>query len=93
MKKLIAVFVGMLIAAGSASAMCGKKVTTTGTLKSNDKGSKTITVGSTEITLTPNTEYKDAAGKVAKVDDLVGKEVTVIAEHNKADSVQEVKKG
>jgi hypothetical protein len=97
MKKLIAVFASLVIAAGSAHAMCGKKVTTTGTLKSSDKSSKTITIqtgGSTkEITLTPNTEYKDAAGKPAKLDDFVGKSVSVIAEHDKADSVTEVKKG
>jgi hypothetical protein len=48
---------------------------------------------STEVTLTPNTEYKDAAGKTVKIDALVGKDVTVVAEHNKADSVVEVKKG
>jgi hypothetical protein len=96
MKKLIALFVGLVIAVGSANAMCGKKVTATGTLKAYDKDSKSITVttgsNTAEVTLTPNTEYKDAAGKMAKIDDLVGKSVTVISEHNKADSVQEVKK-
>jgi hypothetical protein len=96
MKKVIALFVGLVIAAGSASAMCGKKVTDAGTLKSADKTAKTIVVqtsaGASEITLTPTTEFKDAAGKVAKLEDLIGKPVTVVSEHKKADSVQEVKK-
>ena len=96
MKKLIALSIASIIAAGSANAMCGKKVTDSGTLKSYNKESKSIVVqlaGSTaEITLTPGTETQDAAGKVAKLEDLVGKSVTVISEHKKADSVQETKK-
>jgi hypothetical protein len=96
MKKIIALFVASIIAAGSAQAMCGKKVTDSGTLKSYNKDSKSIVVqlaGSTaEITLTPSTETKDATGKVAKLEDLIGKSVTVVSEHKKADSVQEAKK-
>ena len=96
MNKIIALFVALTIAAGSASAMCGKKVTDTGTLKSYDKAAKSIVIqltGSTaEITLTPGTATKDMAGKMAKLEDLVGKSVTVISEHRKADSVQEINK-
>lgn len=69
-----------------AQAGCGKKVTDEGKLKSYDAEKKVVTVEKADgqtasITLTPSTTGAD------KVADLVGKDVTVISEHGKADSV------
>jgi hypothetical protein len=86
MKKFLALIAIVALCSGSAFAGCGKKVTTEGTLKSYDAGTKTAVVESkdgkaTTVTLTPSTTGAD------KVASLVGKSVKVVAEHNKADSV------
>lgn len=97
MKQLVALFVALTIAAGSVYAGCGKKDTDSGKLTSYDKEKKAIMVELADgkmatIALTPTTETKDAAGKAAKIEDLVGKTVQVVSEHKKADSVTETKK-
>jgi hypothetical protein len=93
MKKILAICASTVVLALSASAACGKKVTNTGELKSYDAESKSITVveGDKEVkvTLTPTTVAKGKDGAEAKVEDLVGKTVKVVSEHNKADSVEE----
>lgn len=85
MKKLITLFAVASMSL-SAYAGCGKKVTDEGTLKAYDAEKKEVTVTKADgktatITLTPKTEGAD------KVAGLVGKEVKVISEHGKADSV------
>ena len=97
MKKLLALFVAAAIAAGSAYANCGMKNTDSGKLTSYDKESKAIVVELADVktatyTLTPTTTSMDAAGKTAKIEDLVGKAVQVVSEHKKVDSVTETKK-
>lgn len=92
MKSLVTLLVALAITTGSAFANCGIKDTAMGKLTAYDKEAKTITVmaadgDSTTLTLTPNTETKDAMGKPAKVEDLLGQNVTAISEHKKVDSV------
>jgi hypothetical protein len=85
MKKLLALLATVSLTVG-AHAGCGKKVTDEGTLKSYDAEKKTVVVEKADgktasITLTPATSGAD------KVASLVGKAVTVVSEHGKADSV------
>ncbi len=85
MKQLLTLLT-LTVLSLSASAGCGKKVTDEGTLKSYDAEKKVVTVEKADgktasITLTPDTTGAD------KVGTLVGKPVTVISEHGKADSV------
>ena len=85
MKKLLTILATVALAI-SAQAACGKKVTDEGTLKSYDAEKKTVVIEkadgkSATITLTPATTGADKAST------LVGKAVTVISEHGKADSV------
>jgi hypothetical protein len=96
MKKVLALFVAAAIAAGSAYANCGMKSTDSGKLTSYDKETKAIVVELADgkkatYTLTPATTSKDAAGKAAKIEELVGKTVQVVSEHKKVDSVTETK--
>lgn len=92
MKYLAALIVTLTLAAGSAFANCGIKNTDSGKLTSYDKEAKAIVVEkadgkTTTLTLTPATESKDAMGQEAKIEDLIGKSVTVVSEHKKVDSV------
>ena len=76
---------------GSAYAGCGKKVTNKGTLKSVNADNKTIVIASngaeTKLSLTTGTKAIGAD----KVAEMVGKNVKVISEHSKVDSVALVK--
>lgn len=92
MKSLVTLIIALAITAGSAFANCGIKDTNTGKLTAYDQETKSITVmaadgTSATLTLTPNTEAKDAMGKAAKVEDLLGQNVEVVSEHAKVDSV------
>ena len=85
MKKLLTILATAALAI-SAQAACGKIVTDEGTLKSYDAEKKTVVVEkadgkSATLPLTPATTGAD------KISGLVGKPVTVISEHGKADSV------
>ena len=85
MKKLLTLLAMVSLTIG-ANAACGKKVTNEGTLKSYDAEKKQVVVvdaagKAATITLTPSTSGAD------KVAGLVGKSVTVVSEHGKADSV------
>ncbi len=88
MKTILTILTVIGLATG-AYAGCGKKVTNSGELKSFDADAKTITVkGSAKpFTITSSTEIKDKDGKTVKIKDLVGGDVKVVSEHNKADSV------
>jgi hypothetical protein len=85
MKKLLGFFAMVALTIG-AQANCGIKVTDEGKLKSYDAEKKQVVVEKADgktatITLTPATTGAD------KLADAVGKPVTVISEHGKADSV------
>ena len=85
MKKFLTLLAMAALTLG-AQAACGKKVTDEGTLKSFDAEKKLAVIEKADgktasITLTPATTGAD------KVASLVGKAVTVISEHGKADSV------
>ena len=76
MKKLLTVALALTMA-GSAYANCGVKIPVTGKLDSYDKEKKELKVGKESITLVATAKIIGADGKEAKIEDLVGKEVTV----------------
>jgi hypothetical protein len=86
MKKILSLLTLVALSAGSFAA-CGKKVTDEGTLKAYSADKKEITIetkdGKTVArVLTPDTKVD------GKIEDLIGKAVKVVSEHNKLDSVQ-----
>jgi len=91
MKRMLSVILALTlifsVIAGTAYAGCGKKVTNNGTLKELDSSKKIIVVGETKLTVTPSTKAVGSDGKTTKLANLVGKNVTVISEHSKVDSV------
>ncbi len=94
MKKLLALMAVVALAAGSAYAGCGKKVTDEGKLTSYDAETKALVVElkdgkSATLTATPATEAKNKDGKKTELSELVGKTVKVVSEHKKIDSVSE----
>lgn len=92
MKALLtAVFA--LAMAGASYAGCGIKVPVSGKLASYDKEKKEIKVGEQAITLAATVKVTGADGKEVKIEDLVGKEVTVSTDkHNKKGESVTVKK-
>ncbi len=92
MKTLLtAVFA--LTMAGPACAGCGIKVPVSGKLASYDKEKKELKVGEQAITLAANAKITGADGKEVKIEDLVGKEVTVSTDkHTKKGESVTVKK-
>ncbi len=90
MKTILSILAVVALGAGSIFAGCGKKVETTGTLKSFDKDTKTLVIEAdgkeSKIALTPKTEVKKGK-KSTDIAKLVGKKVKVVSEHKKADSV------
>lgn len=89
--KTILTILTVLGLAGGAYAGCGKKVTVEGSLNSYDADAKSITVKGSKkpITLTASTKITGKDGKSAKIEDLEGKDVKVVHEHEKAESVTE----
>lgn len=91
MKKIFAILAAVAVSASAAYAGCGKKVDTSGALTSYDADTKAIVVTAdkkeVKLTVTPTTEYKTKDGKEAKAEDLVGKDVKVVSEHNKVESI------
>lgn len=75
--------------AASAFAGCGIKVPVSGKLAAYDKEKKELKVGDQAITLAATVKVTGADGKDAKLEDLVGKEVTVSTDKHtkKAESV------
>jgi hypothetical protein len=90
MKTILSIIAVVALGAGSVFANCGKKVETTGKLKSFDAETKTLVVVAkgkeSTITLTPTTEIKKGKKEI-EITELVGKKVKVVSEHDKADSV------
>lgn len=83
MKKILT-FAAAIAMAGSAYAGCGVKIPVSGKLASYDKEKKELKVGDQAITLAASAKITGADGKDAKIEDLVGKEVTVSTDkHNK----------
>ena len=82
MKHLLALAVALTMT-GAAHAGCGIKVPVTGKLASYDKEKKELKIGEQAITLAAAAKIIGADGKEAKIEDLVGKEVTVSTDkHN-----------
>ena len=95
MMKLLSLLVVFALCAGGAFAGCGHKDTVAGTLKSVDADSNTVVVVGEDgkelkLTLTGETQVTDAEGNDAEVSKLVGKEVKVVSEHAKVDSVEQL---
>lgn len=90
MKQILGIIAAIAIAAGSAYAGCGKKVTVTGKA-TYDSDTKALTVEGAKkpIALQSTTKVKNAAGEEVEISALDGKKVEVVHEHNKADSVTE----
>ena len=83
MKKLLTLAVTLTLA-GAVHAGCGIKVPVVGKLASYDKEKKELKVSDQAITLAAAAKIIGADGKEAKIEDLVGKEVTVSTDkHNK----------
>jgi predicted small lipoprotein YifL len=86
MKHILTALTVIALASSSALAGCGKTDTAKGTLKSFDKATKQLVVEAdgkeVKLTLTPSTKGGD------KVEGLVGKKVTVVSSHKKAESVE-----
>jgi ribosomal protein L18E len=76
MKKLLAVL-SFVALAGSLHAGCGVKVPVSGELSAYNAETKVLKVGEQEITLAAAAKITDADGKEVKIEDLVGKKVTV----------------
>lgn len=91
MKQILGIIAAIAIAAGSAYAGCGKKVTDSGEATSYDADTKTLTVKGAKkpFTIQASTVVKNAAGEEVDISTLEGKKVEVVSEHNKADSVTE----
>lgn len=93
MKKILTIITALTLAAGAAYAGCGKKQTDAGELKNYDADSKAITVvvddKKVKLTVTPSTKATGKDGSDAKIEDLVGKNVKVVSEHKKVDSISE----
>ena len=86
MKKLLTILTLVALSAGTTFANCGKKVTDEGKLKSFNADKKEITIEIAEgktvaRVMTPDTKV------TGKIEDLIGKSVKVVSEHNKLDSV------
>ena len=90
MKTILSIVAVVALGAGSIFAGCGKTTETKGTLKSFDKDTKTLVITvkgkDSKIAMTTKTAYKQGK-KATKIDDLIGKEVTVVVGHKKAVSV------
>ena len=76
MKKLITITMAVLVA-GAAYAGCGTKIPVEGKISKYDAEKKMLTIGTKDITLDASVSIKDASGKRAKLEDLVGQEVMV----------------
>ncbi len=90
--RMLAVLVVLALAAGAAYAGCGAKDTLQGTLKSVDADNNMVVVvgedgKEVKLTMTKSTAVKDAEGNKAEVSKLVGKQVEVVSEHAKIDSI------
>ncbi|MEQ1843704.1 MAG: hypothetical protein ABL994_25150 [Verrucomicrobiales bacterium] len=93
MKKILTILASFALAS-AASAGCGKTVENKGSLSSYDAVAKVVVVKDAEgkeakLTLTPTSTITDKDGKVAKIEDLAGKSVVVVSEHNKVQTVKE----
>lgn len=92
MKKLLTLSIAAMLTLSAAYAGCGKKVNNTGKLKSFKAEAKQIIVvengKNIKLKVTPGTKYfASEGGKEVKADDLVGKNVKVVSEHKKVDSI------
>ena len=100
MKYLITMLAVLTLAGSAALAGCGKKVASIGKLEKVDAATKTITVAVMEssnaaelkskkatLTLSPETKIIIGDKVDGKIDDLVGKQISVVSEHGKVEFV------
>jgi hypothetical protein len=92
MKKLITIL-AVIAMSGSIYAGCGVKVPVAGKLSAYDAEKKVLTIGEEQVTLAASATIKDADGKDAKIEDLVGKDVEVSTDKHtkKAEEVKAAK--
>ncbi len=76
MKKFLAIL-SVVALYGSIYAGCGVKIPVAGELSAYDAEKKELTVGNEKVTLDASAKITDASGKEVKIEDLVGKKVTV----------------
>lgn len=86
MKKLLTIISVVALSAGSVFAGCGKKVTDEGKLTSYNADKKEVTI-TTADGKAVNRVLTPASTVSGKIEELVGKAVKVVSEHNKIDSV------
>ncbi|MDQ3622279.1 MAG: hypothetical protein M3463_07300 [Verrucomicrobiota bacterium] len=94
MKKLLSILTIVAFTASAGYAACGKKVTDEGKLTSINSEKKEVTIETADgkkvnRVLTPTSKTTAKDGTEAKADALVGKNVKVVSEHNKIESVSE----
>jgi len=94
MKHLLTLAIALTLT-GAAHAGCGTKIPVAGKLAAYDKEKKELKVGEEAITLAADAKIIGADGKDAKIEDLVGKEVTVSTDKHtkKGESVTAKKEG
>ena len=91
----LSLIMALVVCSGTAVAGCGHKDTMAGKLQSVDAEKNVVVVvgedgKKVKLTLTAKTQVMDAEGKKAEVSKLVGKEVKVVSEHAKVDSIQQI---
>ena len=99
MKTLITLIIAVCFA-GSAYAGCGKKIDVKGKLSAYDAEKKELTVSGKKdtedkkVTLAATYVVKDAEGAEVKLEDVVGKRVTISTDKHtkKAEAITVVKK-
>ena len=92
MKKLFSIL-AVIAMSGSLYAGCGVKVAVNGKLSAYDAEKKVLTIGEEKVTLAASATIKDADGKDAKIEDLVGKNIEVSTDKHtkKAEEVKAAK--
>jgi hypothetical protein len=93
--KWLCLIVVAFLAAGAVSADCGVKDTYQGKLKAVDAEKNQVLIvvkdgKEVELELTDESKVMDAEGNKAMAKKLVGKNVKVISEHGKIDSIEQV---
>lgn len=92
MKRFFVISIAFLMTIVAAYAGCGKKVNNAGVLKAFKAESKQVTINEKgkkiKLKITPGTKfYAKEGGSEVSIDKLVGKNVKVVSEHKKIDSI------
>jgi hypothetical protein len=92
MKKLLVVAMAFMLTIAASYAGCGKKVNNTGKLNSFKAESKQVVIEEkgkkVKLKITPSTKFfASEGGSEVSIDKLLGKNVKVVSEHKKIDSI------